>query len=45
MDIKLNEKVAEMVKELANSQGMTADEAVEKIIEWFFEDCEKENNI
>lgn len=42
MDIRLNEKVAEKVKELANSQGMTADEAAEKIIEWFFEDCEKE---
>lgn len=42
MDIRLNEKTSEMVKELANSQGMTADEAVEKIIEWFFEDCGKE---
>ena len=42
MDIRLNEKTAEMVKELANSQGMTADETVEKIIEWYFEDCEKE---
>lgn len=42
MDIKLNEKVTEMVKELANSQGMTADETVEKIVEWFFEDCRKE---
>jgi predicted DNA-binding protein len=42
MDIRLNEKVAEMVKELANSQGMTADEVVEKIIEWYFEDCAKE---
>lgn len=42
MDIRLNEKVAEMVKELANSQGMTADEVVQKIIEWYFEDCNKE---
>lgn len=42
MEVRLNEKVAEMVKELAVSQGMTADEAVEKIIEWFFEDCRKE---
>ena len=42
MDIRLNEKTSEMVKELANSQGMTADEAVEKIIEWYFEDCRKE---
>lgn len=42
MDIQLNEKTAEMVKELANSQGMTTDEVVEKIIEWYFEDCIKE---
>lgn len=32
MDIKLNGKEAEMVKELADSQGMTADEVVEKIV-------------
>lgn len=42
MNIQLNEKTSEMVKELANSQGMSADETVEKIIEWFFEDCRKE---
>lgn len=42
MDIRLNEKVAEMVKELAVSQGMTADEVVQKIVEWYFEDCNKE---
>lgn len=42
MEVRLSEKVAEMVKELAVSQGMTIDEAVEKIIEWFFEDCRKE---
>lgn len=42
MDIRLNEKTAEMVKGLANSQGMTTDEVVEKIIEWYFEDCIKE---
>lgn len=45
MDVQLSEKMAEIVKELANSQGMTTDEVVENIIKWFVEDCEKENNI
>lgn len=43
MNIHLNKKVAEMVKEMAVSQGMTEDEVVQKIIEWYFEDCNKEN--
>lgn len=43
MDIQLNEKTSEMVKELADSQGMSEDEVVRKIIEWYFEDCNKEN--
>lgn len=42
MDVRLSEKTAEMVKELAISQGMTEDEVVEKIIIWYFEDCLKE---
>ena len=42
MDIQLSEKTAEMVKELADSQGMTTDEVVENIIKWFVEDCNKE---
>lgn len=42
MDIQLKEKTAQMVRELANSQGLTTDEMVQKIIEWYFEDCEKE---
>lgn len=42
MDIRLSEKTAEMVKELADSQGMTTDEVVENIIKWFVEDCNKE---
>lgn len=42
MDIQLNEKTAEMVKELAISQGMKEDEVVNKIVEWYFEDCRKE---
>lgn len=40
MDIKLNEKSAEIVSKLANSMGMTPDEVVEKIVEWYMEDCE-----
>lgn len=43
MDIKLNEKLAEMVKELADSTGLSSDEVVENIIVWYFEDCMKEN--
>lgn len=43
MDIKLNEKLSEMVKELAFSQGLSTDEVVGKIIEWYFEDCRKKN--
>jgi len=42
MDIQLSEKTAEIVKELADSQGMTTDEVVENIIKWFVEDCNKE---
>lgn len=41
MYIQLNEKAAEMIKELAVSQGMTEDDVVQKIIEWYLEDCEK----
>lgn len=42
MYVQLNKKTAEMVKELADSQGMTTDEVVENIIKWFIEDCNKE---
>ena len=42
MDIQLNKKTSEMVKEMAVSQGMAEDEVVQKIIEWYFEDCNKE---
>lgn len=41
MDIELTEKTSEIVKELANSMGMTTNEVVEKIIEWYIQDCEK----
>ena len=40
MSIELNEKVAKKAQELANSMGMTVDEAVSKIVAWYFEDCE-----
>lgn len=42
MLINLDEKVDQKAKELANSQGMGIDETVSKIVEWYFEDCEKE---
>lgn len=41
MYVQLNKKTAEIVKELADSQGMTTDEVVELIINWFVEDCNK----
>ena len=41
MDIKLDEKVAEKAKELAESMGMSIDEAVTTILKWYFEDCKK----
>lgn len=41
MYIQLDEKVAEKVKELANSMGMSIDEAVSTILKWYFEDCRK----
>ena len=42
MYIQLNEKVAEKVSKLATEQGMSEDEVVQKIVEWYFEDCEKD---
>lgn len=42
MDIQLSEKVAEMVKKQAKTQGLTIDEVVSTILEWYFEDCERE---
>jgi hypothetical protein len=39
MYVQLNKKTAEIVKELADSQGMTTDEVVELIIKWYVEDC------
>ena len=39
MSIELNEKVAEMARELANSMGMSIEEVINKIVEWHFEDC------
>lgn len=43
MHVELDEKVAQKVKELANSLGIAPDDAVSKIVEWYLEDCEKEN--
>lgn len=43
MNVRLDEKTAEIVRELAVSQGMTEDEVVRKIVEWYVTDCNKEN--
>lgn len=45
MCVQLNKKTAEMVEKVATDLGLTTDEMVNLIIEWYFEDCEKENNI
>ena len=42
MLIQLNEKVSEKVSKVAIDMGMTEDEVVGKIVEWYFEDCEKD---
>lgn len=42
MYIQLSEKVAEKVSKLAIDMGMMEDELVGKIVEWYFEDCEKD---
>lgn len=39
--IQLTEELSTRVKELANEMGMTEDEVVQKILEWYFEDNEK----
>jgi hypothetical protein len=43
MDIQLNEKVAGKAKELAKTMGMSEDELVNKIVQWYFEDNEKDD--
>lgn len=45
MCIQLDEKVAEKVGKLALNLGFTPDEMVNQILLWYFEDCEKENNM
>lgn len=41
MNILLNEETAQKVEEVAKEMGMTTDELVDKILQWYFEDCEK----
>ena len=36
MKVELNKKLSEMVRDLAAEQGMTEDEVVEQIVEWYF---------
>lgn len=38
MYIQLSEKVADKVSKLAKEMGMTEDEVVQQILEWYFED-------
>lgn len=45
MHIQLNEKTAEKVGKMALNLGFTPDEMVNQILLWYFEDCEKENNM
>lgn len=42
MDIQLEKKVAEMVLEIANGTGLTEDEVVNRIVEWFVHDMEQQ---
>lgn len=41
MYVQLEEKVAKKAQELAESMGMSVDEAVTTILKWYFEDCKK----
>lgn len=36
MKVELSKKLSEMVRDLAAEQGMTEDEVVEQIVEWYF---------
>ena len=38
MKVELSKKLSEMVKDLADEQGMTESEVVEQIVEWYFVD-------
>lgn len=42
MDIQLEKKVAEMVLKIANETGLTEDEVVNRIVEWFVHDMEQQ---
>ena len=41
MNILLDKKISAKVKQLANEVGLTEEEVVQKILEWYFEDNEK----
>lgn len=41
MKIELNEEISAIVSSLAVDMGLTEDEVVEKIIQWFLEDSKK----
>ena len=41
MKIELNEEISVIVRSLAVDMGLTEDDVVEKIIQWFLEDSKK----
>ena len=41
MNILLGKEISAKVKQLANEVGLTEEEVVQKILEWYFEDNEK----
>lgn len=45
MYVILEREMAKKVEELASDLGFTIDEMVNQILLWYFEDCEKENNM
>ena len=45
MYIQLSEKMSEKVSKLAIDMGMTEDEVVDKIVEWYFEKLTAISNV
>ena len=41
MELRLNDETSRQVKELAEDMGLTTEEVVQKIVEWYFEDNQK----
>lgn len=41
MNVQLDKELSTKVKQLANEMGLSEDEVIAKIVEWYFEDNEK----